>query len=114
MNIENGGAEISQYILERNSGGIDDNNFIQVASYVGSSTASPLHTLNLATDSLVYGTIYKLRYRAVNVEGNGPNSEETLVALSSLPAAVPTPSRIESGCTTDSITISWTDMQPVT
>jgi len=28
LNIENGGAEISQYILERNSGGIDDNNFI--------------------------------------------------------------------------------------
>ena len=58
MNIENGGAEIIQYILERNSGGIDDNNFIQVTSYVGSSTASPLHTLNLAADSLVYGTIY--------------------------------------------------------
>jgi len=28
LNIENGGAEITQYILERNSGGIDDNNFI--------------------------------------------------------------------------------------
>jgi hypothetical protein len=65
------------------------------------------HTLDLTTDSLTYGSIYKLRYRATNVEGDGDPSDTVLVALNSLPAAPATPTRYEAGSTETSITVSW-------
>lgn len=61
---------------------------------------------------MVYATIYKLRYRALNIEGAGPYSDVKLVALSALPSAVPTPTRVETGCSETSVALSWTDMQP--
>lgn len=74
--------------------------------------------LAIAAEGLVEGTIYKFRTRAENALGStygqSDPSDVTLVALISVPAAVPTPQRVEADSTTTSITISWTDMQPVT
>lgn len=69
------------------------------------------HTLDLTADSLVYGTIYKLRYRASNVEGDGDYSDTVNVALNSLPVAPATPSRVALGSTETAITVSWDSSQ---
>jgi hypothetical protein len=55
--------------------------FTTVSTYTGQAT----HSLSIANDGLVYGKIYKLRYYAKNIEGNGSPSDSVLVALSALP-----------------------------
>lgn len=104
LDIGNGGATISGYTLEINAGGLSDDVFSAVTSYV---SGTETHTLDLTTDSLTYGTIYKLRYRAANVEGNGDYSDTVLVALNSLPTAPATPTRVEADSTETAITVSW-------
>jgi len=108
LDIGNGGAPLSVYHLEINAGGEGNDVYRNLTSYNGTAT----HTINLVTDSLTYGTIYKLRYRAENIEGAGAYSDVTLVALNAVPAAVPTPVRVESGSNETAIAITWQSMQP--
>jgi hypothetical protein len=42
--------------------------FSEVTTYV---SGTETHSLDLTLDSLTYGTIYKLRFRASNIEGHG-------------------------------------------
>jgi len=109
LGVANGGAPITAYSLEINEGGLLNDVFSEVASYDGTASLQ-LHTLNIVTDSLVYGTIYKLRFRAQNLVGTGEPSDVTLVALTAVPAAPPTPTRVESSSSETSVAVSWADM----
>ena len=104
LGIANGGAPISSYTLEINAGGLSNDVFREVTTY---TSGLETHTLELSADSLTYGTIYKLRYRASNVEGDGAYSDSVNVALNSLPVAPATPTRVEAGSTETAITVSW-------
>lgn len=108
LDIGNGGAAVTSYALEVNAGGLSNDAFQAVATY---TSGLETHVLDLTADALAYGTIYKLRYRALNVEGAGEYSDVALVALNSLPAAPATPTRVEAASTETSITVSWGSSQ---
>lgn len=109
LDIENGGTPITDYYLEINAGGLNNDAYHELSTYISGQQS---HTLDLTLDSLTYGSIYKLRYRVRNSEGFGEYSDATLVALNSLPGSPPAPLRVESGSSETSIAISWEDMSP--
>jgi len=102
---------LTAHVLEINAGGLTNDDFAEVTSY-DSSSALPFHTIDAAVDGLVYGMIYKLRYRAENALGPGGYSDIVLVALTAVPSAPATPVREISGSTETSIAVSWESMQP--
>lgn len=103
--IDNGGLPLTGFKLE----GTDDVSlgFTIFASYLG--TAS--HTLTVASDSLVEGKIYTLRWFAQNAKGDGTRSDEILVALVDQPSAPALLWKHESLSSQTAITVEW---QPVT
>ena len=91
-----------------NAGGLSNDVFHAVSTYTSGLES---HVLDLTADSGTYGTIYKLRYRALNVEGAGDYSDVALVALNSLPAAPATPTRVGAASSETSIAVSWASSQ---
>jgi hypothetical protein len=111
LDVANGGATVTRYDLEVNAGGKTNDVYTVLASYDGTA-ALQTHTLDSTTDSLTFGTIYKLRFRAVNVEGAGDYSDTVLVALSALPTTPTALTRVEADCTETSIAVSWAAVVP--
>jgi len=111
LDIENGGSPITRYPLEISGGGLSNDVYHEVTTDDGSS-GDPLRTLDIILDELDFGTIYKLRYRAENVEGLGEYSDVALVALNALPVAPSAPTRVDRDCSETSIAVSWTSVQP--
>ena len=112
LGIGSGGSPLTALSLEINGGGTSSDDYAEVSTYDGAAMQE-VHTLTIVDDSLVLGTIYKLRYRARNAEvGFGPYSDVVLVALNAVPPAPPAPARVESGCTESSIAVSWPSSEP--
>jgi hypothetical protein len=105
LDIEDGGATISDVVLEV-AAGLASDSYSEVASYNGEASI----TLDQVADGLVYGTIYKFRYYAVNEEGSGPTSPVLNVAMNAVPAAPSTPVRSEASSSETSIALSWNDV----
>lgn len=100
LNVGNGGAAISEYVLQISS----DNGvtYSDISSYDGISSQ---HTLDSTTDSLTTGAVYRLRYFATNVIGDGEASNELVISLTAAPATPNAPYRDEQLCSKTSITI---------
>jgi hypothetical protein len=65
------------------------------------------HTVTTAANGIVAGSIYTFKYRAINVVGASPFSDETRIAAASPPAkpAAPTRALILQG--KNQITVLW-------
>lgn len=61
----------------------------------------------MADDSLIAGTIYKFKYRAVNAYGDSAWSEELNAGVSSLPDKATQLRRVLSESTETSVTLEW-------
>ena len=83
--LETGGEPILEYKVYIDDG-LDSDNFVPYTS--GTSlqfSTSPFTTAGTLT--LVTGRIYKLKYSATNVAGEGPLSEEVSILLAEVPSA---------------------------
>ena len=102
---DNGGAEVSSYILYADDGDASQENFSPVASYTGSSLSFILDST--VETSFVTGETYRFRISAVNVIGEGPQSNYIRVALArpASPPTAPTINRDLSGTT--SMFVQW-------
>jgi hypothetical protein len=77
---EDGGMPILGYILETNDG-TSGSAFTAVPGYSASLTYPDSYTITVATDGLVAGRIYSIRWYAYNAIGNGLASEKVLAAV---------------------------------
>lgn len=98
-----GGEIIVEYELFVN-GGAASTDWTKILTYDGFAAT---HTLTVADDALAAGTIYKLKYRAVNAYGDSEWSEELDAGVSSLPAKATQVRRILSESTETKITLEW-------
>jgi hypothetical protein len=95
-----GGTPLTQYELYRNDGNDANEATIQVTSYTSNSLT---HTLTTTTDSLVTGTIYSFRFRAVNAIGNSEYSDTVRYAVVDPPAAPALPTVMQAQTSTTQI-----------
>lgn len=102
--VDNGGSEITTFELYINDGGLDTLPTVKVASY---STNLMYHTLDVATDGLTTGTVYKLVFRAINEAGNSEDSDISSFALVDVPFAPSAPTVIYSFTTETSVAVEW-------
>jgi hypothetical protein len=65
------------------------------------------HTVTTAANSIVPGTIYTFKYRAVNVVGPSSFSDETRIAAASPPAKPAAPQRASILQGKNQITVIW-------
>jgi len=79
---DNGGSEISSYELYINDGNDANEPLTKVVSYTDNSMT---HTLDVTTDSLTTGLIYKLMFRATNAIGTSEDSASVRYALVDVP-----------------------------
>ena len=79
---QDGGDLIISYELWRNSGG-SSTTYVKVSSYDG---VSMTHTISVATDGIVSGTIYKFMTVAKNAFGTSDYSDQLSAGVSSFPA----------------------------
>jgi len=108
--VTDGGSPITAYRLEVCQDNaartlcLVDSAYTNVSSYA--STVS--HTLTVATDSLVTGAIYKVRYKATNaVGGDGTASDPLSVALADKPAASSSITKSMSTSSRTSLSLQW-------
>jgi hypothetical protein len=98
-----GGEIITEYELFVNQG-TTSTDFTKVTTYDGFAAS---HTVTVADDALVAGTIYKFKYRATNEYGASEWSEELDAGVSSLPAKATAVRRILSESTETQLTLEW-------
>ena len=79
LNVVSFGVQVSNYELQISTDGIT---YSAIDTYDG---ISPLWTLKEVEDSLEAGQIYRIRIRAQNAIGWGPESADLLVAMTSAP-----------------------------
>lgn len=104
--LNNNGVPIDDYELWIDAGDDTLSEFTKVDSYSGFMTT---HTLTSLDDSLGDpGTIYRVKFRAVNEDDNASAfSNELIFALGSLPAQPSTPTKIIEESESDSIMVMW-------
>ena len=93
---DNGGIEVSSYVLYADDGDDTQENFQKVGSYTGTTLSFVLdNTMETAFET---GKIYRFKLAAVNVIGEGPASNFIRVALAQPASApsVPTIDRVRS------------------
>jgi hypothetical protein len=88
--IENGGAPILNYNVY-----IDDGNDGPFGSAIDNGLALTYDTL-VGGLSLTTGNYYKFKYSGVNVQGEGPLSEEVTILMAQVPTVVTSLVRINS------------------
>lgn len=81
----NGGSPIISYELQ-----IDDGKFGSFTSIVGYDSNSLLTVYTLKT-GIVKGTTYRMRYRAKNLIGWGPFSQDAVILAANTPSIPPRP-----------------------
>ncbi len=86
VTAQNGGADIVSYEIQ-----IDDGNNGPFTTVVGGPESYTLDSEVLITDGIIKGKQYRLRYRAINLIGNGLWSDMTYVVASTYPKAPPKP-----------------------
>lgn len=86
-----------------NTGG-SSSTFNKVTTYTDNSFS---HTVTVADDSLVAGTIYKFKFRAQNSYGYSDYSDECEAGVSSFPAAPAAPTKNENDSGETFITLQW-------
>jgi hypothetical protein len=79
LNVVSYGVQVSNYELQISTDGVT---YTAIETYDG---ISPLWTLKEVEDSLVPGKIYRIRIRAQNGIGWGPESADLLAAMTSAP-----------------------------
>jgi hypothetical protein len=105
--LDNGGSEISLFELYRNDGDTDTELDIQVTSY---DTNLLYHTLDLTTDSLTTGVIYKFVFKATNQVGGSEDSNIVEYALCDVPASPDAPLVMLDHTTESSIAVQWSQV----
>lgn len=106
---DNGGAEISNYLLYSVVDSISTSQ-TQTLVYSGTSLFS---SVDSTTYSLVAGTTYRFTLKAVNKFGASGESQYVLAALGKYPDQPSAPTKVESESTQTSITIAWTESTAV-
>jgi titin len=108
--VTDGGSPITAFRLEvcednaARTQCLIDSAYTDVASY----TSTVSHTLTVAGDSLVTGSIHKVRYRATNaVGGDGPASDPLSVALADKPAAPASITKDMALSSRTSLSLEW-------
>ena len=79
--------------------------------YEGLSLTVTLSTSNLSL-GLVAGTTYRFTLQAVNIYGSSDFSEETRVALGTLPPQPNPPTKVEALSSISSIAVTWNEVIP--
>jgi hypothetical protein len=105
-----GGTPLTSYELFRNDGNDANEATIQVTTYTSNSLT---HTLTTAADSVVTGTIYRFRFRAVNAIGNSEYSDTVRYAVVDPPAAPALPTVMQAQTSTSQIAFEWAKVVPV-
>ncbi len=77
--LQNGGSEVLSYNLQWNAGSGQVN--INLVGY----SAPYLHAVNVVTSGVTAGALYNFRYRARNVYGWGPFSDEVTIKAARQP-----------------------------
>jgi hypothetical protein len=101
---ENNGGPILWHELYRDNGDAGASE-INVTSYDESSSFD-VTTTNEA--SLIVGTVYQFKFRAVNEAGEGEFSDPVSVALARLPEQLSAPVHVKAKSSQTKISISWT------
>jgi hypothetical protein len=101
--VLDGSEIITEYELFVNEGSTSTT-YNEVTSY---DSFSSTHTVTVAVDSLIAGTIYKFKYRAINLYGESDWSEELNAGVSSLPLQPNQVRKVESQSGETHITLEW-------
>lgn len=101
--LENGGSSILSYELNRDAGDDPTSAFVNITGYTDNASE---HEINLSTESMTAGKIYKMRVRCANSVGFSSYSSSSFIAAGSLP---PPPSAQPRALATSrsSISVEW-------
>ena len=109
-NVDNGGSPIISYSIQIRDATLNST-FTTVATLTSPTTT---FTLNQATNGLIEGDIYSIRWYATNAFGSGPVSDEITSAVVEQLAAPSSIIKVESLSSTTSINVMWTPVLPNT
>jgi hypothetical protein len=102
---DHNGAMVTNYVLEIDQGE-QESAFQTVSSYSQESLAMQ-HTVTYASDNIITGKVYTLRFKAMNSKGYSEYSENLSVAVTSPPSKAATPVVDYEHSSRTSIYVSW-------